>query len=174
MSVDCSGELNPIVSPTESSRVGQLGPSPLLVALLSSQGCGSSGGGVILACGSEGGGVRGDKALSPCVPNKPAGSRSQLWLSGMAWKGRRGACRCSPGTKGLSMPESCGACRRPGEVLVRISAERVGRTPGDPALQGPCLDYLTIGRVGWCLSSPCMVAPGFGLSLSRSGLIRVT
>ncbi len=27
--VDCSGELNPIVSPTVSSRVGQLGPSRL-------------------------------------------------------------------------------------------------------------------------------------------------
>ena len=103
--VDCSGELNPIVSPTESSRVGQLGPSPLLVALLLSPGRGSSGDdcpGLRPRWGS-------DKVLSPCLPNEPAGNGSQLWLSGEARRvgealveaprGRR-ACRC-PGVVGL-------------------------------------------------------------------------
>ncbi len=87
-----------MVSPTESSRVCRHGPSPQLVSLLSSPGCGSSGRGMALDCSSEG---EGDKALFPCVPNEPAGSGSQLWLSGVMQENRLGACRGPPGDEGL-------------------------------------------------------------------------
>jgi hypothetical protein len=156
MSVDCSGELNPIVSPTESSRVGKLGPSPLLVALLSSPGCGSSGRG----CSGPAAVLGGDKVLSPCVPNKPAGG-SQLWLSGVTRKGRRGACRSSQGTKGLLMPGRCGACRCPGEVLARISAEKSRSYSGRSCTPRSSIGLFEDWPDGWVPEQP--MSSGSGL-----------
>ncbi len=124
-------------------------------------------------CSGPAAALGGDKVLSPCVPNKPTGSGSQLWLSGVTRKGRRGACRSSPGMKGLSMPNRCGACRRPW----RSACQDLRRESGSYSVRS-CTPRSAIGLFddwpgGGCLSSPCRVAPGFWLSLGRAGLIRV-
>ncbi len=83
----------------------------------------------------------------------------------LAWRGRVGEAL-------VEAPQGRRACRCPGDVGLVDAREnclpgsprrRVGRTPGDPALQGPRLDYLMIGRMDGCLSDPCGVASGFRL-----------
>jgi hypothetical protein len=94
-------------------------------------------------------------------------------LSDVTRKGRRGACRSSPERRACRLPGDVGLVDARGEVLARISTERVDRTPGNPALQGPRSDYLTIGRVDGAWAARVEWRRASDLSLSRAGLIRV-
>ena len=131
--VNCSGELNPMISPTESSRVAacwSMGLPHLIVAL------GAPGRAAPEESGSE--------PAAELVTGRQACVRSNQGEAGLSCGVRR--------TRGRSQ----GACRSPGARGACQDLRGVVRTnSGDPASSRSYQDVVTIANPrGGCLSDP--------------------